>query len=115
MSLFFLIQSLQLLIFCMDDMEFVANLDYFFYVLFCNIIKINPFLYYFIILLHLISSFLLTRSFFVPCAYAFIESIDCILLSLLVLNAILLTSSVNTLCFSLLSLCCYFNINLLLL
>ena len=47
-----------------------------------------------------------------PCSS--IELIDCIPLSLLALNAILLTSSVNTLYFSLLNLCCDFNINLLL-
>ena len=43
-----------------------------------------------------------------------IELIDCIVLSSLALNAILLTSSVYALCFLLLNLCCDFNINLLL-
>ena len=47
-------------------------------------------------------------------AYIPIESIDCILLSSLAFNPILLTSSVNILCFSSLNLCCYFIINLLL-
>ena len=42
------------------------------------------------------------------------ESIDCILLSLLALNVILLTSSLSTLGFSLLNRCCDFIINLLL-
>ena len=83
----------------------------FFYVFFCNIINVNNFLYRFIILLHLTSSFLLTRSLLVPYAYVSIESNDCILLSSFELNAILLISLVNTLCLSLLNLC--FNIDLL--
>ena len=58
------------------------------------------FFYASIILLHLISSFWHTRSLLVPYTYVSIESIDCILLSLLVGNAISLASSVNTLCFS---------------
>ena len=41
------------------------------------------------------------------------ESIDCILLSSFELKAMLLISSVNTLCFLLLNLCCVFNISLL--
>ena len=41
-----------------------------------------------------------------------VESIDCILLSSLELKAILLISSVKTLCLSLLNLCCIFNIDL---
>ena len=53
----------------------------FFYVFFCNFMKVNNFLYCLIILLHLISSFLLTRSLLVPYAYVSIESNDCILLS----------------------------------
>ena len=85
----------------------------FFYVFFCNIINVNNFLYLFIILLHLTSSFLLTRSLLVPYAYVSIESNDCILLSSFELNAILLISSVKTLCLSLLNLCCVFNIDLL--
>ena len=36
-----------------------------FCIFFCNIIKVNLVLYHFIILLHLISSFLLTRSFLI--------------------------------------------------
>ena len=66
-------------------------------------------MYYFIILLHLISSRISsTRSLLVPYAYISIELIDSILLPSLALNAILLTSSVNTLCFSLLNHCCDF-------
>ena len=115
MNFFFQIQSLQLLIFCMDDQEFVANLDYALLCFFYNIIKVNHFLYKFIILLHLISSFSLTRSLHVPYAYISVESIDCILLSSFEPKAILLISSIKTLCPSLLNLCCVFNINLLLL
>ena len=63
-------------------------------------------------LLHSILSFLHTRYFLVSYAYVSIESIDCILLSSLELNAILVTSAVNTLCFLLQNLCCDFNIDL---
>ena len=52
-------------------------------------------------------------SLVIPYAYVFKESIDCILWSLLALNAILLTSSVNTLYLSFLNFCCDFDINLL--
>ena len=84
------------------------------HVFFCNIIKVNHLLYRFIILLHLISSFSFTRSLLVPYAYVSIESIDCILLSSFELKAILLISSVKTLCFSLLCIWCVCNISLLL-
>ena len=60
-----------------------------------------------------ISSFLLTRFLLVPYAYVSIEWIDCILLSSFQLNAILLTSSIKTLCISLLNLFCVFNNDLL--
>ena len=85
----------------------------FFYVFSRNIIKVNHFLYCFFLMLHLISSFLYARYLFSPYAYAFIELIDCIVLSLLALNLIILISSVNTLYFLFLNLCCNFNINLL--
>ena len=45
--------------------------------------------------------------------YIFIEQTDCILLLLLGLNTILLTSSVEILCFSLRNLGSDFNINIL--
>ena len=83
----------------------------FLYVFFYNIIKIN-FLYCFIILLHLISSFLHTRSSLFLYVYVSIESISCILLSSFELEAILSISSVKSLCFSLLNLCCVFSISL---
>ena len=53
----------------------------FFCFFFYNIIKVNQFLYCFIKLLHLISSFLLTRSLLVSYACVSIESTDYILLS----------------------------------
>ena len=56
------------------------------------------------------SSVSLNRSFLVPYAYVSIESADCILLALFELKAILSISSVKPLCFSLLNLCCVFNI-----
>ena len=88
MNLFFQIQSFQLLIFCTDDQEFVANLDYVLLYFFSNIIKVNHFLCCFINLLHLlikllhlILPFSLTISSLVPYAYVSIETIDWILLS----------------------------------
>ena len=77
MNLVFWILSLELLILSMDDQEFVANLNY---VLICFHLKhyqIESFLYRFIILLHLISCFSLTRSLPVPYAYVSIKSIHC--------------------------------------
>ena len=112
MNLFFQIQNLQLLIFCLDDQEFMVNLDYVLFMFFCNITKVNHFLHCFIILLHLISSFSHTKLLLVSYAYVSNGSIDHILLSLFALNEFLLTSLVNILCFLLLNLCCSFNINL---
>ena len=80
---------------------------------FYNIIKVNYFLYHFIILLHLIFPFSLTRSSIVPYAYVSIESIDCNFLSVVEVKAIFLISSMKTLCLSPLKLCCIFNIDLL--
>ena len=60
-------------------------------------------------MLYLISSFLHTRSLFIPYAYVSVGPIDCILLSSFELKAILLISSVKTLCFLLLNLCCVFK------
>ena len=54
------------------------------------------------------------RPLFVTYVYVSNSLTDCIILSSLVLNLILLTSSADTLCFLLLSLCYDFNINLLL-
>ena len=111
MNLSFQIQSLQLLIFYTDNKELWAIRIIFFYVSFYNIIKVIHFLYRFIIMLHLISSLSLTKSFLVPYAYFSVELIDCILLSSFELKTILLTSSVKTL--YLLNLCCIYNLDLL--
>ena len=56
------------------------------------------------------SSFLHTRSLLVLHAYISTELIDCVLLLLFETTAVLLISSVKTVCFSLLSLCRDFNI-----
>ena len=82
----------------------------FFNVFFCNIIKVNYFLYCLIILFYLISSFSLTRSTLIPYAYVSIKSIDCIFYCHLNLE---LMSSLKALWVSLFDLCCGFNINLL--
>ena len=81
------------------------------YVLFLQHNQSYSILHYFIILLHLISSFLLTRSLLVSHAYVSIKPIDCILSSSFELKAILFIFSVETLY---LSLSCVFNIDLLL-
>ena len=107
MHLFFQVQSLQLLIFCMDDQEFLPIWCFFMSSLEIES-KLNIFL-----LLHLISSFLHGKSLFILCAYVSTKSNDCIFLSSFELNAILLISSVKALCFSLLNLCCVFNVSLL--
>ena len=104
MNLFFQIQSLQSLIFCMDDKEFELFLLSFPY----NVIKVDHFLYRFIILLHHISLLSLTKFLLVPYAYVSIESIDCILLSSFELKAILLISLVKTLYLLLSNSCCVF-------
>ena len=72
------------------------------------------FLYCFIMLLHLISSFSLSRSLLFSYAYVSIKSIDCTDLSSLEVKVKLLISSVKTLSFSLLNFWCVFNIKLLL-
>ena len=64
-------------------------------------------------MINLTSSFLFIIFSFVQCAYLSIESTDCVLLTLLALNAILITSSVNALCLSILNLYFDFNNNLL--
>ena len=68
----------------------------FFHVFFCYIIKVNHFLYRFIILLHSISSLSLNEFLLISYAYVSIKSNGCILLSSFELNAILLVSSVKT-------------------
>ena len=70
------------------------------------------FLCWFIMFLHLISFFLDSRSLFVLYAYVSIESIDYFLFSSFKLKAILVISSLKTLCFSLLNLCFVFRISI---
>ena len=110
-ALVFHIQSLQILIFCMDDQKYLANLDYVILFYFVTLSKLITFgsLYYIVTF----SFFLFCALFlyFFLCPYNSIKSVDWILLSSLLLNAILLTSSVNRLCFLLLFLCCDFKIN----
>ena len=81
MHLFFQIQNLHLLIFYMDDQEFLANLDYPLYGLsfMFSFVTLSK-LFIFIIFLLLISYFSPTKTVLVPYAYVSIESIDCILL-----------------------------------
>ena len=81
----------------------------FFYVFSCNIIKV-------IIFCTVVCSFLHISFLLGPHSYVSIELIDCVLLSSwlsLVLNATLLTSSVNILFYLLLNLCYDFSISLL--
>ena len=102
--------STSLIIFIVSMYCYIEFLD--FYILVVCLIHIHMFIWnQLITFLYLIYSFLCIMS--LP-MHVSIESIDCIFLSLPVLNAILLTSSVNTLCFSLLYLRSGFNINLLL-
>ena len=74
--------------------------------------KLIIFFYHFVILLHLISSFWLTRSVLVPYTFDSIESIDCIILSSFEFKAVLLIVSVKTFCLSLstvflILICCF--------
>ena len=107
MHLFFQIQNLQLLILCMYGQEFLAVLNYVFYVFFCNVIKCKHFC-------------IIAFIFFFVAYYVFAYSI-CIcfcwinwlhFLSLLEIKAILLISSVIT-CLSLINFCYVFNVILL--
>ena len=67
MRLVFQILNQQMLIFCMNDQKFVANLDYVPLVFFCNIIIIH---YFYIVLLYCyIYFFLITRSLLVQYAH----------------------------------------------
>ena len=112
--MFFLIQNLQILIICMDNQEFLTNLDYVLFFIFYNIVKVNYFSYRFIILLHLISSLSLTKSLLVPYAYVTLSNhLVSFFSPSFELIAILLIFPVKTLYLSLLNLYCIFNIDLL--
>ena len=109
----FEIPNLQLLIFCVVDQEFAANLNYVFVTFsFITSSRLIIFLHCFITLLHLVFSFWHIKSLLFPYVFVSTESIYCSLLLSLSLNAILLIS-VKTLCPSLLNLCHAFNIKLL--
>ena len=112
MHLFFLMQNLQLLVFCMDGREFVATIV-FLYIFSCNFTRVSPYIHFFIFGC-LNNSALHTIPGPRPYGYEMIPSRISILLSSLALRAILLTFSVNTLCASHLNLCWDFNIVLLL-
>ena len=73
-------------------------------IFFCNIIKVNQFLHCFVILMHLVYSFLLTRSLLIAYVYVSIESVYFILLLSSELRVTLLISSVRTLCLALINL-----------
>ena len=109
MNLFFQILSLQLLISYLDNLEFEVIWIMYFYVFFCNIIIIFELLYY-------IFTFNLLFFTYWICAYSVCIYFFWIYwfysFMMLVLNGILLNSSVNALCSSLLNLWCAFNIKL---
>ena len=136
MYLLFVIQSLQLLMLCMNDQEFKANMNcvhFYFSIFTCEIIKFNQFFLfsYYIFYIYL-PHFVHTRYLIALYAYVSMESTGYIVLfnslflcimSLLVpyahataesiecilllgVNVTLLTALVNTLCFLLLNFCC---------
>ena len=98
MHLFFQIQNLLLLVFCMDDLEYIATLNNVLFIFNSTIIQINHLYLLSISLSH-------TLKAFVPYGFVVILSEVCNFLSSLPLSAILLTSSVYTQCASLLNLC----------
>ena len=92
MYLFFLSQNIQLLIFCMDDLEYMTILFHFMFIFrYCN------------------NSLLHTFLTFAWHGYDVTLTKVCNLLSSLLLNSILSVSSVNTLFAWLLNLSCDFN------
>ena len=104
--LFFQILSLLLLIFCMNDLEYMAS---FYHVLFYFnvVIKIDHLYLLSISLSHILKAF-------VPYGHVATLSNVCNLLSSLLFSAVLITSSVYTLWSSLLNLSSDFNMVLLL-
>ena len=107
-QLFFLILSLQLIIFCMDDLKYMAYFEFFFFFLFiCITIKINHLYLLSISLSH-------TLKAFVRYGYVVILSKVYSFLSSLLLSAMLLISSVYLQFGSLLNHCCDFSMVLFL-
>ena len=115
MNLFFQIQSLQLLIFCIDDQEFVANLDYILLFVFSitssKLIIFCIVLLYFITLHYSLLWHLLNLCFCSFHIYICFYQIDSFLLLSFELKVIWSMSSVKILCLSLLNLCCVFNVD----
>ena len=91
MHLFLQIHNLQLLIFNMDGLEFLAILDYVLLCLFCNIIKLNIFVFFYYIITF--NFFFLTYLIFARCSWSLLNFF-----------------SKNIIPFSLINLCCVFNI-----
>ena len=86
----------------MDDLEYMATLNYACFIFISIIIKINHLYLLSISLLHILKVF-------VPCGHVVILSKPCNLLSLLLLGAILFTSSVYTQSAPLLNICSNFS------
>ena len=114
MQLFFQIWSTQFLIFYTDDHEFLTNFHYVALCFLCNIIKVNHFwIFFLVIFLHLIFSFLRKIFLLLPYACVSTESKLIYQLSSPELKMILLIYSGKTLCLSLAGGCWDFNIILL--
>ena len=114
MQLLFQIWSTQFLIFYTDDHEFLTNFHYVALCFLCNIIKVTHFwIFFLVIFLHLIFSFLRKIFLLLPYAYVSTESKLIYQLSSPQLKMILLIYSGKTLCLSLLGVCWDFNIILL--
>ena len=114
MQLFFQIWSTQFLIFYTDDHEFLTNIHYVALCFLCNIIKVNHFwIFFLVIFLHLIFSFLRKIFLLLPYACVSTESKLIYQLSSPELKMILLIYSGKTLCLSLAGGCWDFNIILL--
>ena len=106
MHLFSLIQSLLLLIFCIDDLEYMAAFDYVLTYFHLH----NRQNWSFIFTYQLCFASLPTFPTLIPKGYDVILSKVCNILSSLLLSAVLLISSVCTLCTPFSNLCCDFNI-----
>ena len=95
-----------LLLFSLNDQEFLSTFDCVFYIFFRSIINFN--LFYticLIIFMNLSFSFLVIMFALVTYIYISIELTDCDFMSSSKLNAILLDSSESTIYFSLLNFC----------
>ena len=105
-NLFFQILSLQLLIFYMDDLEYIANFNYLWFYFYQHNHQSLLFIFIIVALFHCnfsrIKSFTISISLshtlkkFVSYGYVSIPPNVCVLLSSLLLNAILFTSCLYT-------------------